>query len=181
MSVRTIERIGSIGLVKKSVEGSKTLPRLNDLEDLENFADIISGNDYLALYQIFKEVQIWEMTTRDEKELIAPILQFGYNETQSPFLIFPCFEPLVTEQEANQLTRSQAREKIYSFLQEKGFSHQESYDWIRRVRLFCDDWGLNEEDILFNLNNLGWNDIFGLRILDYGMTDQIVKDYLERY
>lgn len=181
MSVRTIERVGTTELVKKSVEGSKPLPRIQDLEDLESFTDILSGFQYLALYQIFKEIQIWDSSTWETKNLLAPILSFDYDELQRPFLVFPYFEPLTTEEEANKLTFADARDKILSFLESKGINHSKAYDFIRRVRLFCNEWNLNEEDILFNLNNLGWNDTFGIRILDYGLTEDLVQDYLERY
>ena len=181
MSVRTIEHSAVIETVKKSVEGSKPLPRINDLEDLEDFADILSGIQYLALYQIFKEVQIWDSSSWETRNLLAPILDFNYDELQRPYLIFPFFEPLTTEEEANRLTFADARDKILSFLESKGINHSEAYDFIRRVRLFCDEWNLNEEDILFNLNNLGWNDAFGIRILDYGLTEDLIQDYLERY
>ena len=181
MSVRTIEHSAVIETVKKSVEGSKPLPRINDLEDLEDFTDILSGIQYLALYQIFKEVQIWDSSSWETRNLLAPILDFNYDELQRPYLIFPFFEPLTTEEEANKLTFADARDKILSFLESKGISHSEAYDFIRRVRLFCNEWNLNEEDILFNLNNLGWNDAFGIRILDYGLTEDLVQDFLERY
>ena len=181
MSVRTIERFATVETVRKSVEGSQPLPRINDLEDLEDFTDILSGIQYLALYQIFKEVQIWDSSNWETRNLLAPILDFNYDELQRPYLIFPFFEPLTTEEEANKLTFADARDKILSFLESKGINHSEAYDFIRRVRLFCNEWNLNEEDILFNLNNLGWNDAFGIRILDYGLTEDLVQDFLERY
>ena len=43
---------------------------------------------------------------------------------------------------------------------------------------FCYKYDLNEDDILLNFSNLGWNKTFGVRIVDFGLTNEMNKKFL---
>ena len=53
--------------------------------------------------------------------------------------------------------------------------------FLNNVINFCYKYDLNEEDIILNFSNIGWNKIFGTRIIDFGLTNEINKIFQEDY
>ena len=51
--------------------------------------------------------------------------------------------------------------------------------FLNNIINFCYKYDLNEDDILLNFSNLGWNKVFGVRIVDFGLTNEVNKKFLE--
>ena len=49
-------------------------------------------------------------------------------------------------------------------------TEEEVLEFLREIHILCDYLELNEEDILNNPSNIGYNPTFGLRIIDYGLA-----------
>ena len=58
-----------------------------------------------------------------------------------------------------------------------GMTEDEIGIFIERILQFCDDYDMNENDTLLNLNNLGWNPVFGARIIDYGLSNEMIDKF----
>ena len=56
----------------------------------------------------------------------------------------------------------------------------EAGDFIEKVLQFCEDYDMNENDTLLNLNNLGWNPVFGARIIDYGLSNEMIEKFYSK-
>jgi hypothetical protein len=55
-------------------------------------------------------------------------------------------------------------------LQQLNISEEEVTDFLREIPIVCNYLNLNEEDIINNPSNIGYNPTFGLRIIDYGLS-----------
>ena len=55
-------------------------------------------------------------------------------------------------------------------LQQLNVSEEEVTDFLREIPIVCNYLNLNEEDIINNPSNIGYNSTFGLRIIDYGLS-----------
>ena len=65
-------------------------------------------------------------------------------------------------------------------LSQKGMTDNEIGDFIEKVLQFCEDYDMNENDTLLNLNNLGWNPVFGARIIDYGLSNEMIEKFYSK-
>ena len=55
-------------------------------------------------------------------------------------------------------------------LQRFNITEETVIDFLREIPIVCDYLNLNEEDIINNPSNIGYNSTFGLRIIDYGLN-----------
>lgn len=134
-------------------------------------------NDYTreAIAQQYNEMLLYfEWSTVEEKDLLAPIVKVEYSnndEGHLPQLYFPKFEILVSEEEAFRFTDEDNLIVFALRANAKGISEREIMNFIEKVAKFCDSVGLDKADILYNASNLGYNPELGIRIVDYGLSE----------
>ena len=161
MSVRRIKpyKSNNSGFIQKVIEIGRKIPKMYSTEDLEKHESDFTKEEYLALYQSFFEKEIWDNSSWGEKQVLAPLVDFFYDDNNCPVLVFPRFKPLATEQEAFSI------------------EDDDIGNFIENIIQVCEEYDLNEEDILYNLSNLGWNATFGARIVDFGLNNEIMRWY----
>lgn len=142
------------------------------LKKIDNVPSKLKDN---SINQSLTEIQIWNNASEEERELLAPLIHYFFDENDLPVLIFPRFKPLLSEEEMSYLPSELVLCKLYSILQDKGLCSADAYSFIQKVIRFCENQGINEDDILNNLNNLGWNKDYGVRIIDYGLDDEMIE------
>lgn len=176
MATRKIKNLNS-SFVQKSVDITRKIPKLDCASDLDEHLDEFSKKEALALYQSLNEIDIWESADWEERSILAPIVAVSYNNYNVPVITFPTFMPLCSEEEAEQMDEEEAIVMLQEKLNMLGYTDDQIGLFIEQITNFCIDWGVNEEDILQNLNNVGYHPIFGVRILDYGLTNEEVEWY----
>lgn len=178
MSLRQVKTYKSNPeFIQKSVNLKWKIPLMTNLVELEKNKTLFNKTEYLSLYQQYKEQEIYDSATWEERKILAPLLDYYFDNNNTLVLIFPRFEPLVEEDGEFRFSE----EEIISILQEKlckkGLSDEEVGQFIQQVINFCEDFDINEDDCLLNLNNIGWSNTFGPRIIDWGLTNSICKEY----
>ena len=58
-------------------------------------------------------------------------------------------------------------------LQWFGISFNQYKNFAEKVSYLCEDFNLREDDIFLNPSNIGYHPVLGLRIIDYGLTNDI--------
>ena len=179
MSVRSIKTYGpkQSGFIQKVVDINRVIPRIESVEDLEKYESNFTKEEYLALYQSLFEKEVWEHSSWEERKVLAPLVDFFYDNNNCPVLVFPHFIPLATEQEAFSIEDDDCFSELYGSLVLNGVEDEDIGNFIENIIKVCEEYDLNEEDILYNLSNLGWNATFGARIVDFGLNNEIMKWY----
>lgn len=176
MAIRKIKNLNS-GYVQKTIDINRHIPVLQNPSDLDEHIDEFTKKEALALYQSLNEIDIWENADWEERSILAPIVGVSYNNYNIPIITFPKFVPLVSEEETYELEEDEAIVELQEKMTEFGYTDEQIGMFLEQVTNFCTDWGINEEDILQNLNNVGYHPVFGVRIIDYGLTDEEVEWY----
>lgn len=176
MCLRKVSDYRSPYLIQKSVSLNRKIQKIKNLEDLVENKEYFTKREYLMLYQQFLELEIYNDATWDERAIIAPIIDFFYDRSNCPVLVYPKFEPIASESDSFRLDEDEAIAAIQEFLSKKGLDDNEIGIFIQKIINFCDEYNLRQDDILLNVNNLGYSEIFGPRIIDYGL-DYEVADY----
>ena len=128
----------------------------------------------LACAQQMNEISLWNLSTPQERKILAPIIDLEYNKDGPPSLIMPRFQPLCLESESFQ-----QHHDIDKYLDKNGITRNEWNNFKEQVVEFCDNWALADEDLLNNYNNIGFHPCFGIRLLDYGLSTLILENYLK--
>ena len=126
---------------------------------------------FLAYAQQLQEIYIWRMATFEELYMIAPIVNIYFSSERLPIVVYPRFTPLLEEMGDER--------QLQGILKYLNCNYSELEEFLKQVPTFCDNWGLNSDDILCNYNNIGYHPIFGFRIIDYGLTHNIHSIYDE--
>lgn len=179
MSVRRIKpyKSNNSGFIQKVIEIGRKIPKMYSTEDLEKHESDFTKEEYLALYQSFFEKEVWDNSSWGEKQVLAPLVDFFYDDNNCPVLVFPRFKPLATEQEAFSIEDDDCFGELYGSLVLNGVEDEDIGSFIENIIQVCEEYDLNEEDILYNLSNLGWNATFGARIVDFGLNNEIMRWY----
>lgn len=167
------------GLVLKRADIARKLPKISSLEELQEKKNLFSKKEFLALAQTFVEMEIWNSCNWAEKEVLAPILGVKYNNSNVPMLIQPFFHPVFSEEETYRFEEDESLIEIGNRLLEKGCSEHQIEQFFTNLVEFCDTYDMCEEDILCNGSNLGYHPQLGPRIIDYGLTNDLLKEYYE--
>lgn len=178
MPQRIVKNCGNSGLIEKSISIERMIPRFGCLERLEEEHEELTKAEYLAIAQSYNEIEVWENASWEERKYLAPLLGVRYDYNNTPVLMFPKFEPLCCEREANHYEESEIVEEFHRRLGVKGVEDYEIGKTIEGFYRLCRDHDLSIEDIVENLSNLGWHPIFGCRIIDYGLSNQIFYNYV---
>lgn len=178
MSLREVKFYkASNEFIQKSVSLKGKIPLIKNLDELKAHKKDFTKSEYMALYQQFAEIKIYDEATWEERKLLAPLLDYFYDKNNSPVLIYPCFEPLVPENEEFRFDEEEVIIELQKRLARKGMSDEEIGLFVEGITEICDIFDLNDDDCLLNLNNIGWSDIFGPRIIDWGLTNDLCKEY----
>lgn len=180
MSSRKVKTYHDSKLIKKTVNIEDKIPRIQNLAELSDYKSELSRISYLSIYQSLKEVEIWNDCSWEQRSILAPIIDFYYDELNRPVIIYPYFEPLGSESEIYRFEEEDAIKELHQRLLLKGMEDEEIGEFIQKVLNLCEDFDLVEEDIITNLNNIGWSDIFGVRIIDFGLDNTIIEEYLKK-
>ena len=143
---------------------------LEDEEQLQTLIAPLSSAMQSAISQQYTEAKNWFSTSDILHTYLAPIVSIEYNELNGlPELVFPRFEPLVPENIVETSSEYENNVLLGMKLQALDFSRIGVIKFLRGLPAICTFLGINEDDILHNPSNLGYNSDFGLRIIDYGL------------
>ena len=161
----------------------KCIPRDISLEGIEfpsldeymdtctlNLEKITKSELRTAIEQQYGEWFSWFTATDEHRALLAPIVGTGYDEYYLPILYFPKFIPIIDESLIYQYNNTENLIMMGVRLGKLNITEEQVLNFIREIPILCDYLDLNEEDILNNPSNIGYNPTFGLRIIDYGLA-----------
>lgn len=134
-----------------------------------NYNNIFKSRDLLSCAQQLQEIYIWNYSSFSERHILAPIVEVINHETQPPSIVFPRFQPVARE---GQIIT------IDEILDTYNYDDYMYHTFLNNVEDFCEAWALEVDDILDNYNNIGYHPVFGLRIIDYGLSSSIYNFYL---
>ena len=179
MSSRKVKACGNSDFIQKTLDIDRKIPLLADLDDLAAHEDEFTKREYLSIYQSLAEIEIWNDASWEERKLLSPLIDFYYDHNNCPVLIYPRFEPLETEESIFRYDEDEIPIELQKKLSVKGMTDEAIGAFLNNIINFCYKYDLNEEDILLNFSNLGWNKVFGVRIVDFGLTNEVNKKFLE--
>lgn len=129
-----------------------------------------------AIIQQYNEIYLYNEVDTYTKQILAPQCGVIYNDKgRLPKIIYPNFTPLCEEKTIWQYSEQNCLIFLGYLAAQHQITRYDLFNFIEQVKTFCTDWNIREEDILLNPSNIGIHPVFGLRILDYGLTnDQII-------
>ena len=178
MSSRKVKVCGNSDFIQKTLDINRKIPLLADLDDLVAHEDEFTKREYLSIYQSLAEIEIWNDASWEERKLLSPLIDFYYDHNNCPVLIYPRFEPLETEENIFRYDEDEIPIELQKKLSVKGMTDESIGIFLNNIINFCYKYDLNEDDILLNFSNLGWNKVFGVRIVDFGLTNEMNKKFL---
>lgn len=155
-----------------SLEGIK-FPSLDEFLDDHLSLDLSSVQSLelnSAIQQQYSEWLSWHCSNEKIKKYLAPIIYTSYDKYGLPILYFPYFTPLVDEKII--YTHNELENHLLAGMATQNFSipKKDVIDFYRGVHYVCSLLELEEDDIVNNPSNIGYNPNFGLRIIDYGLV-----------
>lgn len=147
---------------------------LNYPEKLEEIMDKFNCNKMLrgAIYQQYNELLIYNMVTDKEKQLLAPQLLIIYDHYGSiPDIKYPRFESFATDTEV--WNYDDDKSLILLGYKAREYGVKNVMEFYNSVRSMCYKYGLNADDILKNPSNIGYNEKYGMRVIDYGLAEDL--------
>ena len=126
-----------------------------------------------AIIQQYNELYIYNEATSEEREILAPQVKVVYSLFNLPDIYYPKFYPLMDEKEVWSLNERDLSVKLGSRLQSFGVSFFDYKKFVDGVVDLCEEFNLREDDILLNPSNIGYHPVLGLRVIDYGLTEDM--------
>lgn len=124
-----------------------------------------------AIIQQYNELYIYNEASPIERAILAPQVKVVYSLLNLPDIYYPKFYPLMKEKEVWSLNERDLNVKLGSRLQCFGIPFEDYKKFANNVANLCEEFDLREDDILLNPSNIGYHPILGLRIIDYGLTN----------
>lgn len=124
-----------------------------------------------AIIQQYNELYIYNEATLEERELLAPQVKVVYSLLNLPDIYYPKFHPLMDEKEVWSLNERDLSVKLGARLQGFGINFNDYKKFVDGVVDLCEEFNLREDDIFLNPSNIGYHPVLGLRIIDYGLTN----------
>lgn len=157
-------------------KSEKTIPQFPKNRNLEVLYELfeklnISKTTKQAIIQQYNELYIFEEAVLEEREILAPQVKVVHSLFNIPDIYYPKFSPLLNENEVWSLDENDLRIKMGQRLQWFGISFNQYKNFAEKVSYLCEDFNLREDDILLNPSNIGYHPVLGLRIIDYGLTE----------
>ena len=138
-------------------------------ENLNNLLVSLNSGEKSAIIQQYNEWRLWRETM---SPVLAPIVDVRWESNGLPILCYPRFAPLIDEGEIWNHTV----EELYILLGRRAhlleIDSEELFDFLDEARDFCVEYDLCEADVFTNPSNIGWHRLFGLRIIDYGLSNK---------
>lgn len=183
MACRRInERYSNEGYIIKEIDLSDFLrqtdkvldfPKNGNPEDIYKIFKELNMNSITqqAIMQQYNELYIYNEATPEERELLAPQVKVDYSLLNLPDIYYPKFYPLMEEKEVWSLNERDLSVKLGSRLQLRGINFNDYKKFVDGVVDLCEEFNLREDDIFLNPSNIGYHPVLGLRIIDYGLTN----------
>lgn len=106
------------------------------------------------------------------REILAPQCSVLYSNPHNlPAIIYPKFTPLMEEEKVWQTKIEDLPILLGITLERFGISFDDYKKFIDTAVDLCEEYNLREDDILLNPSNIGYHPVLGLRIIDYGLTE----------
>lgn len=126
-----------------------------------------------AIYQQYNEIILYEITTCDEKKVLAPQCDISYTSKNNlPIIIYPRFTPIFEDEEVWKLNEEELTCLMGLRCGKFGISETELLFFLKEVQKLCINYNLREDDILKNPSNIGYHSVLGLRVIDYGLAEE---------
>lgn len=181
MSIRRISFYNdSNEYIQKSIDVKRKIPLITNFQDLEEHESEFDKREYLSIYQQLTELEIWNNSSEKMRGILAPLVRSYYDKNNALVLVFPRYEPLMTEDDAFRFEDEEVLPILQNILSQKGMSDNEIGDFIEKMIDFCDEWDLSYEDIVNNLNNIGWHSAFKVSIIDYGLSNEMIEKFYSK-
>ena len=172
MSFRQVEDCGA-GFVKKLVKIGKALPKEYSIDRLVEDKDRFTEEEFIALHQQFSELEVSQLATPEEKAILAPLVEFFFDNNNIPVLVYPKFTPILPQEDAALLSEEDAVARTLYEFSLKGVSDEKLGKFYNLGFSICENFYLSKEDCLYNLNNIGYHEVFGFRIIDFGLSEEL--------
>ena len=142
-------------------------------EILTGLLNQIEGQNHVkqAIVQQYNEILLFNNVSIEERNILAPqcaVICDHYHNL--PTIFYPKFKPLIDEKTVWKTSQEDLPVLLGTQLQKNGISFFDYKDFIDKVVNLCSIYNLREDDILLNPSNIGYHNLFGLRIIDYGLT-----------
>lgn len=122
-----------------------------------------------AIEQQYNEWSAWVNSPETIKCFLAPIVHTYTDKNGLPVLCFPYFIPILDETQIFKYNDTEALLIAGKHLEQLHISNDDILKFYRELPTVIDFLNLVTADILNNPSNIGYNPIFGLRIIDYGL------------
>lgn len=178
-------RYASEGYVIKEIAWDDTFlnkknlkfPPYGDLckEELEKIFEEINLNKIArqAIIQQYNEIYIYNAANATEKNILAPQVKIQSSFFDLPSITYPKFQPLIQEEEVWNLNEDNMLVYLGIRLQWFGINYSQYKKFTNEVEDLCENFGLRADDILKNPSNIGYHPVLGLRIIDYGLIEEV--------
>lgn len=185
MACRQINnRYASEGYIIKEVnleeltKCEKTVPKFPDIDDnpvlLPIFESLnLSSITRQAITQQYNELYIFGEATEEERNILAPQVKVVHSLYNIPDIYYPKFYPLLEEKEVWSLNERELGIRLGQRLQWFGISWTQYKNFAEKVSILCEEFNLSEDDIFLNPSNIGYHPVLGLRVIDYGLTEDM--------
>ena len=159
-------------------KSEKTIPRFpsdGNPEVLQKlFEELnVSRITQQAIIQQYTELYVFGEATSEEREILAPQVKVVHSLFNIPDIYYPKFYPLLNEDEVWSLSEKDLGIRMGQRLQWFGISFNQYKSFAEKVSYLCEDFNLREDDIFLNPSNIGYHPVLGLRIIDYGLTNDV--------
>ena len=148
---------------------------LLEIDDLLEKKDKYSFEDLSAIYQNIKEFNVFSDASPEEKKILCPLIDYKINNRNILELTFIKMKHICSEQEAILYSCDDCIPVLTRFLEDKGKTQEEIEEYYNSIISICEKFSLESEDIFYNLSNLAYDDFLGLRIIDFGMTSELLS------
>ena len=125
-----------------------------------------------SIFQQYNEILIYNAAPLHFKNMLAPQLKIDYfSLNKIPIITYPKMTPLLTEKQVLQYNGMLASLYVGYNCRAKEMSFFEVKEFFSNLPALCSYFGLIEDDIINNFENIGYSKNLGLRILDYGLCE----------
>ena len=144
---------------------------LQEIRDKLQYVPFFSKEIKSAIWQQYYELFVYHYSDVNERMILAPQVKVVSSIFNLPDIYYPFFTPLIDEDRVRQLNEQDLFTYLGSRLQWFGIGFNVYKHFTKKVSNLCTSFNLNEEDILSNPSNIGYHPVLGLRIIDYGLSE----------
>ena len=155
---------------------NKVFPSIEEVQDDPNclFTLLKDIDEPLrqSILQQYNEILIYNAAPLPFKNMLAPQLKIDYfSSNKIPVITYPKMRPLLTEKQPLQYDEIIAPLYVGWHCCNENISFFEINEFFSSLPALCSYFGLVEDDIINNFENIGYSKNLGLRVLDYGLCE----------